>query len=65
MVRTTWGMLINEVFRVKINGVPFRIIIVEETLGLSSRLVKKSDSSVSESDSEYSLDNSSWEYFFK
>ncbi|KAI5447519.1 hypothetical protein KIW84_015104 [Lathyrus oleraceus] len=51
MVRTSCGMLINEMFKVNINGVPFRVRVVEENLGPSTSLVKKFVSSAPVSDS--------------
>lgn len=51
MVRTSCGMLINEVFNVRVNKVSFRVIMVEETLGPSTRLAKKEVSSTSSEDS--------------
>ncbi|KAI5415817.1 hypothetical protein KIW84_041021 [Lathyrus oleraceus] len=63
MVRITYGIFINEVFKVNINEALFRVRVVEETLSPSTRLVKKPISSALVLDSEFSHDSSSWEDF--
>lgn len=62
MVRTSCGMMINELFNVRINKTSFRVRVMEETIYLSTILVKKYIfSSLSDSKSLATLECSSLE----
>lgn len=59
LVRTACGLLINEVFKVMINNVDFRVRFMEETFGSSTKLVKKYSSILSDSDDSFAHECSS------
>lgn len=63
MVRTSYGMLINEVFKVSINDVIFTVRVVEETLGPSTKMVQKYSPLLLDSEDLLGSKCSSWEEF--